>query len=232
MRTEAVAVAVVLLVVIGFGAGYFTGRNSSQTAPSQIPSAQSSVSTTTVSDSQTMTSGPGLAVYVRTNATTVQGNQGLEVNVSELSSFPAAVNLSAADAWSPLLGEQTLVAAHPVGLAVPCAGGWPIGVGLMSGHELMNNLSQGRYITPWAYSCTTVSANFLYFVFSPGNSTAIAGEANSEGSYPQSSVPTAVDIVQPVTLNPSQHSLAPGEYTIVAGDEWGNVALTYFAVTA
>ena len=187
---------------------------------------------TSASDSQTMTSGPGVGVYVRTNATTVQDNQELEVNVSELSSFPAAVNLSAADGWSPLLGEQTLAGAHPIGLAVLCAGGWPIGVGLMSGHELMNNLSQGRYITPWAYSCSSSSANFLYFVFSPGNSTAIAGEAYSEGGYPQPSVSTIVDIVQTVTLVPSQHSLTPGEYTIVAGDEWGNVVLAYFAVTA
>ena len=117
-----------------------------------------------------------------------------------------------------------------MGLAVLCAGGWPIGVGLMSGHEVMNNLSQGRYSTPWAYSCTSASANFLYFVFSPGNSTAIAGEASSERGYPQSSVSKIVDIVQTVTLVPSQYSLAPGKYTIVAGDEWGGVALIYFTV--
>jgi len=47
-----------------------------------------------------------------------------------------------------------------------CVGGWPLGMGLLQGHYTTANLSEGRFIFPLIFSCTTTSVDIQDFVFS------------------------------------------------------------------
>ena len=216
LKKELLAAVLVGLLLCGLCAGYLLGVSNRQTETTTATTTSTGFLPTTVT--QVSTGFPSsLQVYVSANFSIIEGSQALVAGVWEESTLPANTNVTVASDWSPLLGNLTVAGTHPLGLAVPCAQGWPTGIGLMQGHKAIDNLSQGKFITPWVYSCTTALVVFTYFIFSPNNSTVVAGV--NKGTE-------TVNISQIVTSN----GLESGTYTVIGGDEWGHIAFAYFSV--
>jgi len=219
MRDEAAIALVLVLVVASAGAGYFVGNSSVRTTTITNLSATTLVTPTTYTitraSTETITSPSALDVYVNANLT----SEGWSASVWEESTVPATVNVSVASAFSPLLGNQSAFGYPFVLGGTPCGGGWPIGIGVLEGHETLANLTQGRLAMTWPYSCTTTPGpDFTYFVFSTDNTTVVAGI-----------LPSGTETVNLVDTRTTA-GLAPGAYTLVGGDKWGHIALTYFTV--
>ena len=105
------------------------------------------------------------------------------------------------------------------GLTVfPCDRGWPIGIGLLRGHYVASNVSQGQLVDySFQWNCPP-PITLQNFTFLPHGSTALV--MTNYG-------PTTRNILQMYTYQ----NLKPGAYTAVACDEWGHISIAYFAVT-
>ena len=101
-----------------------------------------------------------------------------------------------------------------------CVRNWPLGIGLMKGHYAASNVSQGQFVDyPFFWNCPGELIVLQSLTFLPHNSTAIAKTNFGTPSW---------NILQTYTYQ----NLEPGEYTVVACDEWGHIALAYFSMTA
>lgn len=213
MRDEIVIFLLVVLLVVSTTAGYSIGTNNAKT--------------TTVTN--TVTNGPSsLKVHVTANLAGTGANQTIVANVWEENTLPAKNNVTAADAWSPLLGN--LSASGPY-LPYSCDSSWPIGVGLMEGHQAISNISLGKYISPSkATYCMAYTNWYTYFVFSPNNSTAIGGHYLYYGNTLLNYSSTDLNVTWKVPWQVTVYGLSPGVYTVVGADEWGHIALAYVTI--
>jgi hypothetical protein len=118
----------------------------------------------------------------------------------------------------------------------PCFSGWPIGVGLMSGHYTQDNYTLGTLLQPNASKAQCpASGSPQYFLLYPNHSSMAAAVVNGN--------PYRWDLLMSVSLG--QYSLTPntlpgvpgprglpaGVYTAVLTDEWGDVLTANFRVS-
>jgi len=205
--------------------GYIAGAQ--WNARPAIPSVILQITTTTATIFSTRTttdyvqtgsvasSPSALEVYVNTNTTGMGPVQQTLASVWENNTLPLINNVSALSDYAiPNLSFS------------PCAGGFPLEMGLLQGHYGMGNFSEGQFVSPIVFSCTTDYADYQYFVFSPLNGTAVAHGVQTQPSGPFS------ERLADVSFNYTYTGLGPGEYTVVGGDEWGHVAFAYFSVAA
>ena len=137
------------------------------------------------------------------------GGESYDADVWEFNPLSVMNNVSTAANWEPrgLVGEG-------------CDPGWPVGVELLKGHYAAGNLSLGSTVLQnLTFSCPSAIIATRYLAFLPNSSSAII-----KGPYPSGTVTTR----RTWTYN----NLAAGEYTVVARDEWGHVALGYFTWTS
>ena len=130
------------------------------------------------------------------------------------------------DAWefNPLLmmnNVSTISNWAPSGVyAGGCDPGWPVGVELLRGHYAAGNLSAGVPVPlNFTSSCPSSITPTRYIAFLPNSSSAII-----KGPYPSGDFSTRR------TWSYYYYQLGAGEYTVVARDEWGHVALGYFSM--
>lgn len=106
------------------------------------------------------------------------------------------------------------------GLTSGCITGYPLRVGLLTGHYAANNVSDGQLVPyPFVFGCPGVQIILQSLTFLPHSSTAVAKTNFGTPTW---------DINSTFTYQ----NLSAGEYTVVAGDEWGQIAFAYFSVTA
>ena len=167
--------------------------------------------------------GSGFAMYLTLNSTTVAPLGHLLLTGWLNSTSDSIENLSAADSWT-----------FPVGMlwGRQCTAGWPIGIGLMSGHYTQDNYTLGTLLQPEmpVVGCPASGAP-QYFLFYPQSIEALASV---------NGVPYRWTITMNVTfwqgsLSPNALSRVPapgglpaGVYTAVFADEWGDVLTANF----
>ncbi len=174
-----------------------------------------------VQQSQTMLSAPSdLAVGVRLNATSIQSGQALTIYIWLANTADKVNNVSARDGFVEGL--------EPWGCE-PYQ--WPLRFGILVGHYTQSNISEGTWLpSDWRdYNCSIYSSIQVESVsFKPQSEVANITSLLGNQTNILSNVTLNDTDVVPGTLYPSISS--PGMYTVVVGDEWGQVASAIFSV--
>ncbi len=122
---------------------------------------------------------------------------------------------------------------------------FPFGFAIFQGYYDLRNYTQARplalYNTTYASTCTTTLYPVAYYLFGPYSDTAEAFDSRgtSLGSWnlAQSLLTSGYWTGGPgywfggISSAPATFHAYRGTYTVVAADEWGDVALTHFTVS-
>ena len=137
------------------------------------------------------------------------GAPSYDVDVWEFNPLPVMNNVSTVSNWEP----------NGV-YAGGCDPGWPVGVELLRGHYVASNLSGASpVLLNFTSTCPSSIIPTSSLSFLPNSSSAII-----KGAYPDDASPTRR------TWTYYYYELGPGDYTVVARDEWGHMAFGYFAM--
>jgi len=157
---------------------------------------------------------PGaISIGVSLNSTDVSQNQTIKVTVSDRNNLRFADELPLSGDWrvqNLSMGPCASYTANPYGIAV------------YQGRYAIDNISSAKSMVIYApgfYGCPGFSFSNS-FTFKPlQNATSYV---ELKGYWTAGETPISEGVL---------HPFLPGEYTLVAGDEWGHVDILYFLVT-
>ena len=175
------------------------------------------------------------------NPLSVNQSGGILIMISLYNTLPTQNNLSASQAW-PVPGL----------LAGPCSGYKPIGIAVMKGFYSSGNVSEGQPLHLFQQVFCPEYFPAAYYIFGPTSdyvrmaSKPNAPSTGSSNASSQISNPLG-DMLSVVPLNGSCCRQLPGPqncscyvydsipfstgtYTVVGGDEWGDLAILHFFV--
>lgn len=229
---------------------------SSSTAPQQTTTSLETTKTTTSTSTTTTrfvaspetveatNSTLGLELSLSVSSTIVPSQGAIIVNESLFNTMSKVNNLTASNDW-PVRG---LTSETPCGATLDTLDNGtltPEGIAIFLGNYEMNNISNASPILFWqAVECPVSELiNFSSFAFLPGNDNGYFGYyahtntgSVSKGAFPASMSTGNVTIwATSGTLLFGLNSLgspSPATYTLVAGDEWGQMVLLHFQVVA
>ena len=160
----------------------------------------------------------------------------VSVSVDEYNTLDSTNNVAAANNW--------LVAINSLDGAPCWSDGFTVGFAIAEGYYTSSNVTAAKFldlVNPGAtYSCPLYLGygNPTGYLFRPMNDTAASyGCVGVSPSCPAGSASTGLTSASwgPVTgywnQGGSFTSFPRGTYTLVAGDEWGNIVLAYFTVS-
>jgi hypothetical protein len=157
------------------------------------------------------------------NSTNVSQNQTIRVTASDRNSLRFADELPLSEDW----GVQNLTLGACVFPAV-----YPFGVAIFQGKYTPDNVSSAKSLLLYpdfpgeVYSCPSAYISRDYIKFRPLQNISLSMRFSGYYTYGFTPVPGL-----PGGTLGIHHPFAPGEYTLVAGDEWGHVKMSYFQVT-
>ncbi|MHB8567248.1 MAG: hypothetical protein ACYC7D_13085 [Nitrososphaerales archaeon] len=176
---------------------------------------------------QTTNSTLGLELKLSINSATFSPGQGVLVNITEYNTLDRLNNVSVARNWP--IGGLTLG---------PCGVNNPVGAAIFQGYFTSSNISAGSPLSLFAsgtYNCPA----FLfvrYYVFQPmsddGSTYVLSGNGTSTfccGNPPP--ISGSLNVTSYWDRTNTEHSLSAGVYTVIGGDEWGQLVLLHFVVT-
>ena len=175
---------------------------------------------TTTPSTTTTQSENGLQLQASVNTTTLTPGEALQINVSEYNTLSIDNNVKAATNW----GVNGLA----IG-ACPNINVLPFGVAVFQGKYNAQNISQGIPLELFAaVPCAQLMRLITGYDFLPvSNNAAImpGGDLSSPTSMSATETVNGT-YTQGFQLTP----LSAGMYTVVAGDEWGNLEFLYISV--
>jgi hypothetical protein len=220
--TSSAALAVILVVMVLAGAAsvYLIERGGGGPQPSRTYTVASSATSTSA-----RSAGNGLELTLTLNSSDFPAGQGVAVTVDEVNVMATPNNVSASSDW-------------PVqGLAVgPCGPlNYPVGVEVLSGNYDASNVSSGTALQvyrPGLTTCPMMLSGIGGYLFqaSSDNATIFGSCQPSGGGCLTEEVSPKVSFSGYYSGNEFA-SFPIGIYTVVAGDEWGELAILHFAVT-
>ena len=251
MKNGTIAALLVVLIVVSGVAGFFIGSANIQTVTRT--STQVSVVTTTQTTTNRLgelaqgesigASGIGLSLAI--NSTVIRPNGTISLTVDEFNALSVPVNISASSQWMVQ------------GLSEGCPSFVPDGFGVLRGYYTPDNVSDGRLLNIFSppmfcpvahvynvtngvsgrlvnltsYSFLPHSDNASYFVYYvPDNTLNVT--KGIFGPDQMGGFPLTISATSESTSHDSLGSAAPATYTVVAGDEWGNLVVLHFSVVA
>jgi hypothetical protein len=183
------------------------------------------------------------------NSTTIPSEDAISISTSIVNTLPTINNLTASNDWAIqglTLGNCNYGDSTNKLFA-------PAGIDVFRGYYGMNNLSAGNPLQIWAvigcpvdyaFNGTGIAGqlqNITSYSFLPGNDSGYYSAYYStstkivKGVFPTRMVNDgtfyAANSTGPPMFFNSLGSSLPSEYTIAAGDEWGQIVLLHFAVT-
>jgi hypothetical protein len=187
-----------------------------------------SATTSTQSGTVNSVSGAnGLTLRLSVNISTSSSGVTVSGIAGDYNLRASATNVIAADAWS--VPKQVLLS-HFCAIIDS-----PVGVSIAQGHYAPSNVSSAKFLTfinpAVTYTCTEPAPDpIATYTFSPMSDVAIA--RGSCGSTTCGYNTTASDqiVASGSYVGEALSGFAPGQYTVVAGDEWGNSLLACFTV--
>ena len=216
-----IAVVVAFLVIAAAASAVFASDPNNPTGPS---ARSFSVFTTSQADAAT-----GLTLGLELNATTITSGQTIELTASEYNSLPTMNNVTGASDW-PIKG---------LGVSVCGTVNDPFGIAVFRGYYTASDISSAkalqRYPPYGLTSCPMILSEISQYQFYPKSSRMqiwgscspeLCQVVNATASLSVNGFWTGV----PIIAYNVHMSLAPGVYTVAAGDEWGQLVLLYFAV--
>lgn len=221
-----------LIVSVGLFAAVET-KTSTTTSTSYV------TTTTTFTTSQTGNSSavvPGAGAGLNLTLEVVKTSGGrLSINVQEVNELDSPVNVTQADGWPYAANDMD---PYFVG---GCGASGLVGFAMFQGYYGVSDYSSARALyldTPEVYTCTSTSESTsppTYYLFqSMGN----LADVYQGGKYQYSSdISLTFSAAGYWTGSPlstegtTYHLFTPGIYTILAGDEWDDVAILHFTVS-
>ncbi len=160
------------------------------------------------------------------NGTSISTGEELTATAVDVNTLTTADNVSAAKDW-------------PIGnLAIgPCGQlNSPVGIAVLSGNYDAANVSSGKSLQiydPAVYACPAMLSGIDGFLFQPSSDNAtVYGSCGSAACFNETASAT-LSVTGYWTGGPSTFTSFPsGVYTVIAGDEWGGIAILHFAVVA
>ena len=214
MKKEIIATVALVLIAGGLGVGYYI----SQAFP---------VSNTGVNSTTYAASNPdlGLRLVISLDASTIHAGGSVNYTASVYNTRPSQNNVSSASNWAT--PRLIMTACGPTDS--------PIAFAILQGHYTSGNLS-GAPSLDYGVMSSTVFGGATVVSFQPSSDVASVyasmGYCNSNPCFTKpvstwrvlSQYPSGVGTVV------QWGRFTPGEYTVLAEDEWGDVALATFAV--
>lgn len=230
-RRAWVAVAVVLVVAAAGTAvvlqSGITSTSASSTSASSSSYASSTAASSSVTPGNSMTAespASGLELSLSLNASAVSPGQGVSAEVEETNTQTTRLNVSASSSW-------------PVGeLAVgPCGTlNLPIGLAVFSGNYAAGNVSSAKALQifqPGTYACPMILSQISSFSFQASSDNAtVFGECQPSACLSEQ-VQASVSFGG-YWSGGEFTNFQSGTYTVVAGDEWGAIAVLHFTVAS
>ena len=167
-------------------------------------------------------SAGGLSVRLELNSSRIASGATVGISVNDYNPSTSALNLSKENDWG--MGGLSTGACYSLY--------YPFGIAVLQGRYTSANLSHAvpLQIFP-AVPCFMLVRYITGYLFQPTseNATVLPGT----GEVPMA---TGVSVSGTYDRGGDQYNVltpfAPGTYTVVAGDEWGNLAFAYFVVTS
>jgi hypothetical protein len=167
--------------------------------------------------SNTSTTGQnGLELELGISRTSLLPGDTFSINVSEYNTLNGMNNVSTATNW-PMNDLQLGSCGHSI---------YPFGIAIFGGVYAANNISEATQLQVFPdLPCPLFLRLVTGYLFEPVNDSATILPGNT----------TLVSLDMQISLrgfysNGTQRSFPTGEYTVLAGDEWGDVAFQYFSV--
>jgi len=164
-----------------------------------------------------------LKLSLSTDEQIMQSGKGLVISISVNNTLPIQEKIKDVDEW-PL---------HDLSLD-PCIPR-PFGIAIFDGYYTEQNMTDGKPLPIFNLDalCPVINATQSY-VFEPQSTHATVSTC-SDSNLPYCSY--TQDMEDKVTIGGTWYEgnlipFKPGVYTLVGGDEWGDVAIQYFTVTS
>jgi hypothetical protein len=211
MRNGAIATMLVVVVVGGLGVGYYFYQASG------LPN-------TGVASTTYVASNPdlGIRLVISLNTSTTHVGGSVNYTASVYNTRQSENNVSSASDW-----------AIPRLISTPCGpSDSPIAYAIMQGYYVSGNISKAPRVN-YGMMCTTVMGGVTVYSFQPSSDIAsVVGNCS-----PNPCFTGPLSTWRPFDQYPSGGAAEPwakftaGAYTVVAEDEWGDLALASFTVT-
>jgi hypothetical protein len=217
-----VALVVAAIILVAGAACVLVLSVSNQTT-TQTTATSSSMDLTSASANQatstSIASQDGLQLGLSVNGNVFSAGQNISVTVSEFNVLGQTNNVSSSGDWfvPVALGSCTNLNYLPIGVA------------LFAGHYDADNVSSGTRVQIFPVTvCPMIVRYISGYEFQADSDLATI----LPGSAP-TAITASVDVVNGTSTGAGigqTSALNPGQYTIVAADEWGAVAFLYFQV--
>jgi hypothetical protein len=224
------AVLISASVFVASGWGMTTTESLTTTATVTTISTMTVVSVTTMSPSS---SSNGLEFTMNLSPTAVYSGGAVDVQMNLYNALSVRNDVSPADNWA-LTNQSEVSNSSSFGPGACIGSMGPYRVAVFNGFYGLNNYSGGAPLSifPWPVQSPFNYCNFYVIEHSWLGSTNYLFEPQSNNatlSLPgQGSWTTPMSLT--VVLKPLGVTLPAGQYTVVCGDEWGNLQIAHFTV--
>jgi len=164
----------------------------------------------------------GLRLIVSLNASTVPIGGAVNYSASVYNTRPSMNNVSYASNWA--IPDLIETATGPTDS--------PIAYAVMPGYYVSSNISKAPSID-YGICCTTVQGGLTVYSFQPTSDVAsVFGSCSHDPCFTRSVSTWRLLSEYPTGVGAAVHwvSFTAGVYTVVAEDEWGDIALASFTV--
>lgn len=167
----------------------------------------------------------GLDVSLSLNATSIKSGQSVAISVDLTNVEQESNYIGAAGLW-----------AAPGFQDGPCGNvNFPMGYEILEGDQTLStfkDVSPLMLYTPGIYSCPMILAQVIGYRFEPLSNLVSLYQESSAGPVLTEKANVTVAFSGTWDNTGAFHAFNPGSYTVVAGDEWGDVVLMHFSVLA
>jgi hypothetical protein len=223
-RTEFIA-GILIFCVLAAGCGRInTTMTTAMTTTSNITQPSSSTTTDNSGlNSASTDSVNGLSLSLATDRTTYQPGQSVSIIVDEKNLLSTTNDIPATDNLPPEFRS-----------GFPNDPSFPLGLAVLRGNYIGANYSTVTPLiifNPGEIYNGTIAAAPTAYSFSPFIDVAVlnGGDYNSSNAI-RLHIEISVNGYWPNNESASSNNFEPGIYTIVAGDEWGTLAVLHFTV--
>ena len=170
-----------------------------------------------IDSSSSATDQNGLQLELWISRTSLLPGDALSINISEYNTLNGINNVSAETNW-PMNDLQLGSCGHSI---------YPFGIAILSGVYAANNISDATQLQIFPNEpCPLFLILVTGYLFQPLNDTAVILPGNTTPVFMDSQIS-----LTGVYSNGTQRSFPAGEYTVLAGDEWGDIAFQYFNIS-
>ena len=168
----------------------------------------------------------GLELRLVLNSSLLLPGGGVAVYVTVSNILNSTNNVKSSNSW-----PRSDLALGPCGTA-----NYPMGVGIFMGYYSQDNISSaGKPLSiynPGEYMCPLISSNIYSYEFKPrGDSAQVLGSCSTRSCF-EINTTSEVEAGGFWNSNRVYASFPSGTYTVIAGDEWGQLVILHFVVDA